>query len=272
MSRKSVARESRRLLREALCDMVAQAAWWRKSPGEESLHDFRISLRRCRGLLRVLRDEFPVRDMTPLRLSLSHAAGRLGAVRDYDVMLLLVDEMARTRVEMKQTEGLVRRIRREQAARHRRAVALFSGPSWARIQQRVDRLLLSPAVAEGARSMDKLVDHEYRRLVRNVVRIQAHAGDEEVEALHVLRVKLRRLRYFGRLMRDHVAKRRQRVIRRIRPAEQQLGCVHDVDILMAWLAKHPRLTPAWLTDRLTRLRARRRREFLRLWNEAGFAG
>jgi CHAD domain-containing protein len=277
MSAEARAAESRRLLRDALCAMVAQAARWHKSPSEESLHDFRISLRRCRGLLRVLRDEFPERDIQPLRLALARAAGSLGEVRDLDVMLELIAEVDHHHKPPGKTDVLVRAIQRQRMARYNRAVRLFSGPSWTRIQARIDRLLLSSvkrSARAGGHSMDELADREFRRLKRSVERVEALAEAHDAESLHNFRTRLRRLRYFGRIMADYVPKRRRRKIKRIRNCEQQLGRVHDVDVALAWVARHSRSSPAWLPAILMDLRTRRHDHFVKMWQKkrvlAGF--
>lgn len=264
------AAESRRLLRDALCEMVAQGSWWRKSPGEESLHDFRISLRRCRGLLRIVKDEFPEREVKPLRLALARAAGYLGEVRDLDIMLELVAQMDRHHKPPGKTGTLVKAMQRQRSARYKRAEKLFSGPSWARIQARIDRLLLSSGKGRsrsGTHSMDEIADREYRRLVRSVQRALEMADATDPVSLHNFRTKLRRLRYFGRIMADYVPNNRRRKIKRIRACEQQLGRVHDVDVTQAWLAGHPRATPAWLPVALKSVRVQRHEVFREEWRK-----
>ena len=270
MSAAARAAESRRLLRDALCAMVAQSSRWRKTPSEESLHDFRISLRRCRGLLRVLKDEFPKRDIQPLRLALSRAAGCLGEVRDLDVMLELIAEVDHHHKPPGKTDVLVKAIQRQRLARYNRAVRLFSGPSWTRIQARIDRLLLSSdkrSAGAGGHSMKELADREFRRLVRSVERVEALAEARDAESLHNFRTRLRRLRYFGRIMADYVPKRRRRKIKGIRDCEQQLGRVHDVYVALAWVVRHPRSAPAWLPGILTDVRTQRHNHFVEIWRK-----
>jgi len=270
MSSAARATESRRLLREALCEMVAQGSWWRKSPGEESLHDFRISLRRCRGLLRILKDEFPEREINPLRLALARAAGYLGDVRDLDVMLELVAQVDRHHKPPGKTVTLVKAMQKQRMARYKRAEKLFSGPSWERIQARIDRLLLSSGKGRSrsdTHSMEEVADREYRRLVRSVQRAQEMADASDAESLHNVRTRLRRLRYFVRIMADYVPNHRRRKIKRIRTCEQQLGRVHDVDVTLAWLAGHPRATPAWLPAALKSVRLQRHDVFRDEWRK-----
>ncbi len=262
------AKESRRLLRDALCEMVAQGSLWRKMPGEDSLHDFRISLRRCRGLLRIVKDEFPERDIQPLRSALARAAGYLGEVRDVDVMLELVAHIDRHHKPPGKTDVLVKAMQRQRLARYKRAEKLFTGPSWVRIQKRIDRLLLSSTKGShraGSHSMEEVADREFRRLVRSVQRTQELADATDADSLHRVRTKLRRLRYFGRIMTDYVPKRHLKKIKHIRTCEQQLGRVHDVDVTLAWLTRHPRITSVWLPATLKSVRSQRLSFFRDEW-------
>lgn len=270
MTARARAAASRRMLRDALCDMVAQGSLWRTSPNEESLHDFRISLRRCRGLLRILQDEFPVRHIRPLRTSLSRIAGYLGEVRDLDVMLELAAMMDRKHKPPGRTDALVRGLQRQRLMKYRKAVQIFAGPSWTRIQARIDHLLLSAEMGESHQehhTMAEVAAREYERLVRSVYRSREYADATNPVLLHIFRTKLRRLRYFGRIMADHVPDKKRKRIRHIRECEQQLGRVHDVDVMLDWMERHPRSSPGWMESRLKALRAERLREFQRQWRK-----
>ncbi len=271
MSARARGKESRRMLRAALCDMVAQGSLWRKSPTEESLHDFRISLRRCRGLLRILQDEFPSRHIRPLRTSLSRVAGYLGEVRDIDVMLELAGLMDQKHKHPRGSEALVRNLQRQRQLKYRKAERIFSGSSWARIQARIDHLLLSAEMGESHiehHSMKELAVCEYQRLMRSVYRSGDYGDATNPVLLHIFRTKLRRLRYFGRIMSDHIPDRKRKRIRRLRESEQQLGRVHDVDVMLAWMDRHSRCSPAWMESRLKTLRSDRLRDFRRSWRKS----
>ena len=90
------------------------------------------------------------------------------------------------------------------------------------------------------------------------------AGDD-AEAVHQMRVAIRRLRTMARLLGDTPAFRRGRVVRlrrRLRPLARRLGDVRDLDILLARLDEYESAlgdaapSPNTLRDELLRRRAR----------------
>lgn len=165
----------------------------------EQLHDFRVALRRCRALLRLL----PKR-MKPLEHSLARIGEVLGPARDADVWIELLRQEGVT--------GLFLNRELKWRDRQRRVV-----PRFAAVRRKLNWLLRVelPALKIPAGALGK----ELKR-VRRLAKLR---HSQSADDLHELRIALRRARYLAEFTgHDGLA-------RRLRASERPLGRVHDFD-------------------------------------------
>lgn len=207
----------------------------------EFLHDYRISLRRIRSALSLLRGAFPETDAKRLKAEFRDIQARTNRLRDLDVWLL-----ARPSFE-KDVPPVLRRgldtmfadfakQRDAEAARVRRFLMSKA------YRKRMDKLETFfettrelPASANSATRVDQFAVQRIRRRFRRIRRqTQALEPAAPTEALHKLRIECKKLRYllefFSQLLTPQPA---ERLIRRLRRLQNRLGTFNDLDVQQA---------------------------------------
>jgi CHAD domain-containing protein len=249
--------------------MAAEA--WRVRPDETQLHEFRNALRSVRVLLRVFGDEADAHGGKSLRLALTRAADKLGAVRDLDVMLELIrrSEFQRSGRNMFEIGLLVSAIRQTQAKRFAIVQAFMASGSWTRAEQLAQRFLhrFDAEVKPSDRELiTAFLDREFQRHGRKILRKSKAAKSLDAEVLHDFRINLRRLRYLGDLLGDIASPKQRKVFKRVHACEQDLGRVHDLDLALGFLRDHPAKSPLRLQQEWQTLRNARIKRFRKKWS------
>jgi len=254
--------------------MHAQAKAWRRHPDDQSLHEFRNSLRRCRRLLRVFRDEVRMHGGRSLRQVLTRAADRLGVVRDIDVMLSVIygssfHRSGRNEVDVARLVVLLNRRR----LTGMKAVDRLAGEvAWERIQA-ISRRFLDhlerDRKAAGQQSIKDFFNHEYERCCRRIVRSNDMAQTANAKILHAFRVRLRRLRYLGLMLKSLAGNKQAKMFERVHACEKILGRIHDIDITLMFLTAPPNRAPLMLRAELESLRDRNIQHFRSKWVKCG---
>lgn len=245
----------------------------RKGEDPEAVHQMRVATRRLRAALRALGSH--VRPPGRLRADLRWLARRLGAVRDHDVILALLRSQrlpAALTEERAQFARLVGKLERRRQGELERLARALRRKRYRRLLEDLAAFAERPrAIGVGEAMAARVLAEVSARLGEEVAQstgmIEASPAPE---ALHVLRISFKRLRYalefhaatcgFSYDVERQMARRMQDV----------LGEIHDRDLLLGWLAegKGPFRGP-WpaLEKRLITERARLFRRFLRFRRE-----
>ncbi len=196
----------------------------------EFLHDYRVAVRRARSLLRGARDLFPPEQLDPLVDDLRWLGSITTPVRDLDVHLA---EFAEGGVGP-ELEPLCRLLEADRAAAR---AALLEGLRGQRYEQFLDRarrfvrpgapLPSEPTVLAWSQGQ---IAHVHRTLVRTGKRA------EEMEELHEVRKRAKRLRYTLEASRSlYAPKRVARSIRELKALQDVLGRIQDGEVHAAVL-------------------------------------
>lgn len=244
----------RKVLRFHLARMIAHEAGTREGNDPEDLHRMRVATRRMRAAWRVFGDGFQKGRTKRHRRRLREVAGRLGAVRDLDVLIEAGEAYLAT-----------------QSRTEQRAVApLFA--AWR--DQRDDARVLLVRELE-SESYKRWVD-DFRDFVRNegagaaaVVptvphRIRDRAASQiwtayeqvrayepvlrwaDVATLHELRIAGKWLRYTLEFVRECLGPDAASLIARVTAMQDHLGLLHDADVAAS-------MARAFLVERSGRL-------------------
>ncbi|MDC0741199.1 CHAD domain-containing protein [Polyangium mundeleinium] len=236
---------------------------------EAALHDFRVALRRMRTLLRVARELWRRKRLARLEGEIRYYAQATGALRDEEVLRetlaaldlppeahaevggWLVRRAHATRKEHTEVTRLLRdgppartptlpggkRIRRLERSFHALAARLNG-----------DTPRLVPAVELGHEVLD--------RAARDVVTwAQRDVGD--VEAMHELRIRYKRLRYTAELFAVPLGVTATRLAKHATRMQRHLGELHDIDQAIVTLSRARSLGTATKDAVLAALRASR---------------
>jgi len=261
------------LFRKYLGQMQAQSGVWQKIQDDASLHQFRISLRRCRVLLKVFSVDADAHGGKSLRLGLTRVADKLGAVRDLDVIQALLSGSLFGRCGRNDEElaPLLQQINRQRNIQLCRAETYRAGASRARVADLTERFLDRWSRDEDrgdAQSIRDFLNREFRLHCRWIMRAEWMAKSNTSETLHAFRIKLRRLRYLGDLLNELASREQKKVFKRIHECEQNLGQVHDVDMGLDFMDSHPVKTPAVLRREMESLRMKKLGKFRKKWRKS----
>jgi CHAD domain-containing protein len=233
-----VAEAGRKVLRFHLARMLAREAGTREGTDPEELHGMRVATRRQRAAWRVFGNAFRAGRTKAHRTRLREVAGRLGAVRDLDVLLEAADQ-----------------YRGELPAPEQRALEpLLDG--WRTHRDDARGLLLRELDSDGYRrwidDYGEFVRHEGLAVVpvapttphrvRDTAASRILAAYEgvrayepvlrwaDVETLHELRIAGKWLRYTIEFVREALGPESGLLIERVTALQDHLGALNDADV------------------------------------------
>jgi CHAD domain-containing protein len=194
----------------------------------ESLHQLRVASRRIRAFLAVGRDlvdEEWAREIKDGMQALGRASNE---ARDVDILLAKVRDRVRSFDPRDQaaTETLLRTLEEDRRALQHTLIHVLNSGLHRRV---LDRLALpvAPAPEPPSRKLDQLAPRELRRLVARVRRLGKRPADE---ALHRLRIKVKRVRYATELGGAPADKRARRVVKAATRMQDILGEHQDAAV------------------------------------------
>jgi triphosphatase len=152
----------------------------------EFLHQLRVGLRRLRSALQAFRALPDRASRKPLERSARALARALGAVRDWDVLLIRIDAMPGA-------SPVAARIRRERQAAQRELRQVLSPARWRRFleQGHAVRAKAAQVPAPPPAFARKAMDRAYRKALKRARRLDWSSASER----HALRIRVKRLRY-----------------------------------------------------------------------------
>ena len=234
----SIAEAGRKVLRFHFARMLAREAGTREGSDPEELHAMRVATRRMRAAWRVFGDGFRPGRTRRYRHQLRSVAGRLGAVRDLDVLLeaaerYLADQSA---TEQRAAEPLLNawRVFREDA----RVLLLheLDSDDYARFVEDF-RVFV---VTEGAASQDVTATQAHRirdtapsRIWSSYEAVRAYEPVlrwADVETLHDLRIAAKWLRYTMEFVREALGPETNDLVAKVVALQDHLGLLHDADV------------------------------------------
>ena len=191
----------------------------------ESLHQLRVASRRLRAFLTVAHDLVDSKWAGEIKEAMRDLGRASNDARDLDILLgNLRDEIRRLDVR-DQTAGaaLIQRLEDERRDLHLALVKALDSGGYQRV---LDQLALPvvPATATPAPKLEALAARELRRLLVRVRRLGKRPAEE---ALHALRIKVKRVRYATELGGEPKRKRTARVIAAATRMQDILGAHQD---------------------------------------------
>jgi CHAD domain-containing protein len=212
-----VAKQHRSLLRH---DVGARIA-----TDPESLHQIRVAARRVRAFLAVARNHVDADWAAEITEGMRRVGKASNDARDVDILLDKVRAEVR-RFDVRDrpaAEALIGRLEDDRRKLQRTLVAALDSDRYHHVLDQ----LASPAVPapeRPARKLDQLAARELRRLVSRVRRLGKRPPDE---ALHALRIKVKRVRYAAELGGSPSHKSTRRVIDSATRIQDLLGAHQD---------------------------------------------
>jgi CHAD domain-containing protein len=217
-------REIRRLekrIAEQHRSLVKHDVGTRIASDPESLHQLRVAARRVRSYLTVGRDLVDGEWASELKGGLRELGQASNEARDIDILLDRLHQQIRDFDPRDQAAGqaLIRTIEDDRRQLQETLVAVLNSSGYRRALDQM-ALPVAPASEPPARRLDQLAARELRRLVGRVRRLGKRPGDE---ALHDLRINVKRVRYATELGGKPSDKRTRRIIKAATQLHDILG-------------------------------------------------
>jgi CHAD domain-containing protein len=229
------------VLAAAIGDQLDVASRAASDPGPDGIHDLRVSTRRLRAALDLWRECAPGKRLDRCRKRLKRLGRRLGSVREADVNIERLADLALGRPsDAIAIEFLADSVTRERRRRARR------------LRQEQERSDL-PGLSEEIRSeLGKCLDSEpepvsiaavarrelARRLPALEALLEAALREPSAPALHRLRIELKKFRYSVELCASaYDGRRLPPLVGRLKALQDALGAAQDVRALHDVFAK-----------------------------------
>lgn len=229
-------RESTRLLQRlgrALKRHLPKAV----SGDDRGVHQARVTTRRLREAVPVL--------STGLKGSKAGKAGRkirrltraLGTVRELDVTLVLLDELARsTHVPRMAVEDVRARVVEQRDARRKIMIERLKRVSAAKLDKRLASVGVALEQSAGEPWRKALAARLLTRSRRLTAAMDAAGHMYAPERLHDVRIAAKKLRYGLELAADSGVREAAVHVRTIKRAQDMLGKLHDLQVLQGHVA------------------------------------
>lgn len=211
---------------------------------EEAVHDYRVGLRRLRSALRALRPMWGKARLVPLEGELKALADATGDVRDEEVLqetlqrVKLTPESKATLARWSQGRG--RRLRGARAAAARKLAGAELGDRLSRTLHAIEATL--GEVPRKPLTLHRLRERSIGRMLEDVVTRGAAVEASDVDAMHRLRIRIKRLRYAIELLFDGDAPT-EPALKAATKLQKRLGELHDVDEALLRMARAWGLPP-----------------------------
>lgn len=225
------------VLREQWAAFRANEAGARLGADPEYVHRMRVATRRMRTALRVFRQLFPPQAQQ-IRSELQWIARVLGAVRDIDVQ--------QERLWQWQTEGVPldvaavhSHLRRQWQRAHRKLIDAFNSRRYAKMVEQVEEFLRKPVEASPLALLP--ARQVLPSLILRLYAAVRECGDtltaaSPPTAYHLLRIRIKRLRYVLEFSRHVYPAVAERFVPRLVEVQDVLGSYQDAHVAIEWLS------------------------------------
>jgi CHAD domain-containing protein len=198
-----------------------------------SVHQARVATRRLREALPVLSSHIHPHALGRVRRQVRRMTRALGPVRELDVALLHLDELAaRNIVSARATARVRRSIADERLQRRRRMLDEVTPGKVDKLRNRLGHVATGPVRPQPASTIH---DAE-RQVVRRAERLRSaieHAGGLYLaDRLHAVRVAAKKMRYAMEIERELKRSRATARIQQLKRLQDLLGRMHDFEILI----------------------------------------
>lgn len=226
------------IVRACFDHLVANEAAIVDGQHAEGVHQMRVALRRLRSALSLFRTLLPGDSAAGIKMEAGWLAEELADARNWDVFQdeVLAPVLPRfpNHAGMAGLEAAADRARQ---AGYRRALAALADPRYgtfllhgaAWLEERPRRQVVDAAVLDGPAAPFAAV--ELTRRHRKALRLGRSVGAGDAEALHRLRIQLKKLRYAAEFFRDLFPRRASKAyIAHLTKLQDVLGTLNDVEV------------------------------------------
>jgi CHAD domain-containing protein len=198
-----------------------------------SVHQARVATRRLREALPVLRVSVDRQAIGRVRRQVRRMTRALGPVRELDVALTHLDELAGQRILSPGALARVRQtIARERLEHRRRMLAAITPGKIEKLRRRLGLVGSTPKPPETRATIAEAGHQVHRRALRLALAMDRAGSLYLPDRLHAVRVAAKKLRYAMEVERELKRSRATARITQLKRAQDLLGLMHDYEILI----------------------------------------
>jgi CHAD domain-containing protein len=199
-----------------------------------SVHQARVATRRLREALPVLRATVHGGELARVRRQVRKMTRALGPVRELDVSLAHLDELAGGKLVSARALGRVKSaLIRERTARRRDMLVTITPGKLERLRHRLSHVSSGPETPQPAATLDEAHRQSIKRARRLADAIHNAGGLYLADRLHAVRVAAKKLRYALEIERELRRSRATARITQLKRLQDLLGRMHDFEVLIA---------------------------------------
>ena len=199
-----------------------------------SVHQARVATRRLREALPVLRASVDGAALARVRRQVRKMTRALGPVRELDVSLAHLDELAARKLVSARALGRVKSaLMRERTARRRDMLLTITPGKLEQLRRRLGHVSSGPETPQPAATLDEAHRQSVKRARRLLDAIHAAGGLYLADRLHTVRVAAKKLRYALEIERELRRSRATARITQLKRLQDLLGRMHDFEVLIA---------------------------------------
>ena len=199
----------------------------------QSVHQARVATRRLRETLPVLKASGSTRSLGRVRRQVRRMTRALGPVRELDVALHHLGELAEQNIVSTRAIGRVRQaVAQERLERRREMLAAITPGKVEKLRQRLGRVGSDTDAPEAAAALAEVEQQVSRRARRLSAAIERAGGLYLPDRLHAVRVAAKKLRYALEIDRELKRSRATSRITQLKRLQDLLGEMHDYEILI----------------------------------------
>jgi CHAD domain-containing protein len=198
-----------------------------------SVHQARVASRRLREALPVLRASVHQHRLGRVRRQVRRMTRALGPVRELDVALTHLDELANRDIVSTRALAYVRQeIARERLERRRELLAAITPGKIDKLRQQLGHVATGPETPHPLDAIEQAEQQVGRRARDLSGAIQRAGGLYLPDRLHRVRVSAKKLRYAMEVDRELRRSRSTARINQLKRVQDVLGLMHDFEILI----------------------------------------
>jgi CHAD domain-containing protein len=233
-----MAEAGRKVLLTDWIKMLECEAGSRTGEDIEDVHDMRVSIRRMRSLLRLLRPYYDEREAKQIRESMRRIGLSLGVVRDLDVLLenLHTYQLTQEAEQQAALQEVIDDLEARRVAARAMLVILLDSKFYRRFVKSFSEFLLTPEAGVSQVKTTGVVPSQIRHLLPVLVHDRLAAvraydsilAEADALTLHGLRIECKRLRYTVSLFSDLLGDTHADYVTEVKILQDCLGHMNDV--------------------------------------------
>jgi CHAD domain-containing protein len=198
-----------------------------------SVHQARVATRRLREALPVLRASLDEDALGRAERQVRKMTRALGPVRELDVALAHLDELAAHHaVPTRAVSRLRHALAREQFARRRELLAAITPGKMERLRQRLGQAGERDPRPQSGEAVHEAQAQVVRRAGRLALMIEGAGGLYLPDRLHAVRIAAKKLRYALEIQRELKRSKSTARIMQLKRLQDLLGRMHDFEVLI----------------------------------------